>query len=101
VIVGQRAHEFGLRMTLGARPGQVVRMVLRGGMTWVAAGLILGIVAGAAMTRWAQSLLYSPDRIDVAAIGGAAAVLVAAALLACLVPARRAARVDPAVAMRQ
>jgi putative ABC transport system permease protein len=100
VTVGQRRHEFGLRMTLGARPADVLRLVLRGGMTWVAVGLAIGILGGLLIARWTHTLRYSAQAIDGAAIGGAAALLVAVALVACVVPARRAARVDPATVLR-
>ena len=98
--VAQRTREFGIRLALGARPGQVLGLVLRGGLALIAAGLIVGIVAGALATRLLASTLYGVDPLDPPTFGGVAAMLAAVAMVASYVPARRATRVDPIAALR-
>ena len=98
--VVQREREIGVRMAIGATPGGVVRLVLREGAWTAASGAVLGIVGVAALTRVMRSLLFGVGALDVATLVGATAVLFAVAMLASWLPARRAARVDPVVAMR-
>jgi putative ABC transport system permease protein len=98
--VAQRTREFGIRLALGARPGGVLGLVLRGALALIAAGLILGVVAGALATRMLASALYGVDPLDPATFAGVAAMLIAVALVASYVPARRATRVDPIAALR-
>ena len=98
--VAQRTREFGIRLALGARPGEVLGLVLRGGLTLVAAGLIVGVVAGALATRLLGSALYGVDPLDPPTFAGVSAMLVAVAAMASYVPARRATRVDPIAALR-
>jgi putative ABC transport system permease protein len=98
--VAQRTHEIGLRMALGAAPGQVLEMVLREGMLLACGGLLLGLAGAYAVGRTMKSVLYGISAIDPLAIGAVAAILVLSAALACYLPARRATRVDPLVALR-
>jgi putative ABC transport system permease protein len=99
--VEQRTHEIGLRMALGAGRAQVLALILKDGMIQAVAGLALGFVGAFFVGRAMQSRLYGIGAIDPVALGGVAAVLLAAALLACYVPARRATKVDPMVALRE
>jgi len=99
--VSQRTREFGIRMALGARSSDVLRLVLRGGLKITAAGLAIGVAAAAALTRFLASLLFGVKPLDPIAFLAAAAILALLALVACTVPAMRAARVDPAVTLRQ
>lgn len=99
--VAQRTHEIGLRMALGAGKRNVLRLVLREGMTLALAGLGLGLVGSYFVGRAMHSLFYNVGTIDAAAFGAVAILLLTSALLACYVPARRATRVDPMQALRQ
>jgi len=99
--VEQRTHEIGLRMALGAGRVQVLALILRDGMIQALAGLVLGSGGAFFAGRAMQSRLYGVGAIDPLALGGVAAVLLIAALLACYVPAERAAKVDPMVTLRQ
>jgi putative ABC transport system permease protein len=98
--VAQQAQEIGIRMALGARGGDVVRMVLGRGLRLAAAGAVLGVAGAIAATRLLASFLYGLTPLDPWTYAGVTALLGAVALLACLVPARRAVRVDPVVALR-
>ena len=99
-LVAQRTREVGLRLALGAQPAQVVRMVVRQGMVAAAAGLTLGLVVALAVTRLMASLLYGVSPTDVVTLLAVTTLLALATLLANYFPARRAARVDPLVALR-
>jgi ABC-type antimicrobial peptide transport system permease subunit len=99
-VVSQRTAEIGIRMALGAQPGQVIGMVMRGGLKLVAFGLVLGLAGAAGITRWMQSLLFNVEPLDPAIYGGVALLFGAVAALACLVPSLRAARIDPVIALR-
>src|SRR6266540_1842946 len=99
--VARRTHEIGIRMALGASAQQVVRLVLRQTLLWVALGVAIGLGAALLATRWAESLLFGLKPNDPLTIGLAALVLLTVAAIAGYLPARRAARVDPLVALRQ
>jgi len=99
--VNQRKREIGLRMALGAAQGSVLRLILKQGMSLVVTGVVIGFVAALFVGRLLSRMLYGVSASDPASIAGAAAVLLAIALLACYLPARRASRVDPLVALRE
>ena len=98
--IAQRTREIGIRMALGARSSQVLRLTLCQGMRLAAAGGILGVAAALALTRLMQSLLYEVSAADPLTFVVATSLLILAALAACCIPARRAARIDPMVALR-
>jgi predicted permease len=98
--VAQRTHEIGLRMALGASQDHVLGLILKEGVLLAAIGLGLGLVGACFVGRAMRGLLYGVGTIDVAAFSAVAVTLFAAALLACYLPANRAARVDPMVALR-
>jgi putative ABC transport system permease protein len=98
--VTQRTQEIGLRMALGARGTDVLSLVLRGSMKWVLAGLAFGIVGSIGIARALGTLLYGVRPADPAVLSMVSALLAAVALLASLVPARRAANLDPMRTLR-
>jgi predicted lysophospholipase L1 biosynthesis ABC-type transport system permease subunit len=98
--VAQRTQEFGVRMALGARAADVLRIVLRQGLALIGAGLVLGLMTGAALARSLAGILYGVSASDPLTFGGVLAALGLAALAATLVPAMRALRVDPIAALR-
>jgi ABC-type antimicrobial peptide transport system permease subunit len=99
--VAQRVGEIGLRMALGARAGDVLRMIMRQGAGVIAAGLVLGTAAALALGRVLASQIPEVAAADPLVLAGAALALAVAALAASWFPARRAARVDPLQALRQ
>ena len=98
--VSRRTREIGIRFALGAHPREVLRLVVRQGMQLVIAGILLGIAGALALTRLMASLLYGVSPTDPATFVAVSVFLAMVALIACYVPARRAMRVDPIVALR-
>ena len=98
--VGQRRREFGIRLALGARRGEIVALVVRRGMLLFAVGAAVGLLAAAATGRALATLLYNVRSFDLLSVSIATLVLFVVALAACGLPARRAAQVDPSLALR-
>jgi putative ABC transport system permease protein len=98
--VSRRTHEIGIRISLGATRGDVLRLVLRQGMMLAAVGLVIGIIGALALSRLMASVVYGVTTSDPLTFVAVSLLLVCVALLACYIPARRAMRVDPAVALR-
>jgi putative ABC transport system permease protein len=99
-LVALRTREFGIRMALGADAGRVLRLVMRRGAVLAALGLAMGMGAAAALSRVLQGLLYGVTATDPVTFGAMALLLAVVALAACLVPARRATKIDPMTALR-
>jgi putative ABC transport system permease protein len=100
LAVGQRRHEIGVRMAIGAPPGEILRMILGQGMALALLGVAFGLLGALWLTRLLQQLLFEVAPTDLLTYVGVALVLGLAALVACYLPARRAARVDPIIALR-
>jgi putative ABC transport system permease protein len=98
--VEQRTREIGIRMALGAGGWQVLRLVIRQAMWMIVAGLTLGLAGSMALTRFISSELWEVQSTDPATFVGVSTLLIAVALFACLIPTRRAVRVDPTIALR-
>ncbi len=98
--VTQRTHEIGVRVALGARRAAIVRMVVRQGMSVALAGIAAGVAAALGLTRLMATMLFDVRPNDPLIFAAVATILTAAALAACCVPAIRASRVDPLVALR-
>jgi ABC-type antimicrobial peptide transport system permease subunit len=99
-MVAQGRRDIGIRIALGATGGAVIRLVLRHGLTVAISGVVAGLVAALGLTRLMSSLLFGVGATDIVTFVSTAAALGLVALAAVLIPARRAARVDPAVALR-
>ncbi len=99
-VVGQRSNEIGLRMALGATQGDVLRLVLRQTLLLAGSGIVIGLAGAAAVTQFLTSMLFGVKATDPATYAAVVALLVLAALAASYLPARRAVRVDPMVALR-
>ena len=98
--VAQRSREFGIRQALGAEPGAILSLVFRQGMQTAGIGVVLGLAGAVALTRYLQSLLFGVGAFDLPVYSAVTALLLAVALTACYLPARRATRVAPTVALR-
>jgi putative ABC transport system permease protein len=98
--VQQRIHEIGVRMALGASPGEVVRLVLGQGLRLTFVGIVIGLLAAAGVTRGLSAILYTVKPSDPFTFAAVAAFFAVVALAACYIPARRSSRVDPMVALR-
>jgi ABC-type antimicrobial peptide transport system permease subunit len=99
-LVGERTREIGLRMALGASRIGVLRMILSQGARLAAIGVVIGLAASIALTQWMGSMIYGVSATDPLTFIGVAVILTLDALAACYIPARRAMRVDPVVALR-
>jgi predicted permease len=99
-LVSKRTREIGIRIALGAQRGDVVWLVLREGARFAVIGIVLGLASAFAVTRWMSSELYGVSSADPLTFGSVAALMAIVTMLACFIPARRAAKVDPMLALR-
>jgi putative ABC transport system permease protein len=98
--VAQRTHEIGIRMALGAQPSALLRLVIVEGMSVALVGIAIGVAGAFGVMRFIRSFLFEVNATDPATFAAVSAVLFLVALAACYIPARRAMRVDPMVALR-
>jgi putative ABC transport system permease protein len=99
-FVSQRTREIGIRIALGAQWRDVLKLILKNGMLLVTIGLLIGLAGALALTRLMTTLLFEVSPTDPVTFGAVALSVILAALLACYVPARRATKVDPLIALR-
>lgn len=98
--VAQHTREIGIRMALGARASDVLRMVIGHGLALTAAGILIGVMAASALTRLMASLLFGVSATDTLTFAATSSLLVLMAVLACWIPARRATKIEPVAALR-
>lgn len=96
----ERIREFGLRIALGAQPGDIVRLVVGQGIVAAAIGILLGLLGAMALTRLIANMLFAVDPLDAVTFAAVSGVMLTTALAACWLPAWRATRVDPLVSLR-
>lgn len=99
-VVSQQTREIGIRMALGAQKNQVLKLVLRNGMTLAIAGVGIGLIAALGLARLMKSLLFGVGSTDPITFVSISLLLAAVTLVACYIPARRATKIDPLVALR-
>jgi putative ABC transport system permease protein len=99
--VARRTRELGIRSALGAKRADLLGMVVKQGMIMAAIGLAAGLLASVGLTQFLKSMLYGVTPTDPAVLAGVTAMLAVVALTACLIPARRAASIDPVIALRE
>ena len=99
-MVARRTHEIGIRMALGANRADILKLIVKQGLTLILIGAALGLALAIALTRVIASLLFNVSTTDSLTFGGISLLLVAVAFVACYIPARRAMKVDPMVALR-
>jgi putative ABC transport system permease protein len=99
--VGRRTAEIGLRVALGATPGKVLTLIVSQGMRPIFIGIGIGLAGALALSRFVSSLLFGVKPVDPVTYGAVTLLVIAAALLSCYVPARRALQVDPVAALRE
>jgi ABC-type antimicrobial peptide transport system permease subunit len=99
-LVSQRTREIGVYVALGARPLDIHRLIVGHGLKLLGLGITLGLLGALALSRLMTSLLFGVTAYDVPTLGGVSLLLAVVALAACVIPARRAAKVDPIVALR-
>jgi putative ABC transport system permease protein len=100
-LVSQSTHDIGVRVALGAQPGNIIGLVVRQGMELAAIGIVAGLAGAAVLTRVMAGLLFGVSATDAATFCAVAAILAAVAFAATVIPAGRATRVDPMVALRE
>jgi putative ABC transport system permease protein len=98
--VARRTREIGIRIAIGAKPSDVLRLVMRKGLTLVAIGTAIGLVLGIAVERLMNSMLFNAGGVDVVVYLAVVPVMILATMLAAFVPARKAARIAPTIALR-
>jgi putative ABC transport system permease protein len=100
-LVSQGTHDIGVRMALGAQRSSILRLVVRQGLELTGAGIVIGLLGAAVLTRVMASLLFGVNALDLLTFSTVPVILAATAALACYIPALRATRVDPVIALRE